>query len=177
MSCRRRHVRIVWLRPLMGFQTVNSLPAALLNSHEAGCGKPGQSDSGVSIVDGICTNGPFQVQCKAGEALRTYHLAGSLEAEDRIQGTCKVPGGQGQPKPFIPVGQVFDEIPNEDFPNSIVIQIGAQHLQHRRVHERQGIAVGLRHGTCQRWNGSRSTSDSGLRGLLLVALSRWSPRQ
>ena len=121
---------IVWLLPLMGLQTVNSLLAALLNSGEAGCCEPGQSDSGVSLA-GICTNGLFQVRCKAGEALRAYHPAGSFEAEDRIQGTCKIPGGQGQAKPFSPVGQVFDEIPDEDFPNSIVVQIVAQELQHR----------------------------------------------
>ena len=41
---------IVWLLPLMGLQTVNSLLAALLNSGEAGCCEPGQSDSGLFTV-------------------------------------------------------------------------------------------------------------------------------
>jgi hypothetical protein len=53
----------------------------------------GQTAAGVSIGI-LVAEGPLQVQRKTREAFGTHHLAGGFEAEDRIECTVQVPGGQ-----------------------------------------------------------------------------------
>jgi hypothetical protein len=69
-------------------------------------------------------------------------LAGGLEAEDRVQRTSQIPGSQGHAQLFSPVGQLRDEVLNEDLPNPfIVIEFVTEPIQLGLIQEGQGVPV------------------------------------
>jgi hypothetical protein len=107
----------------------------LLDAAQVVHGQPRQGNSWVTNPDTF-TLGRLKIHGQGREAFGAHHLAGGLEAEDRIPGAIGIPGSQRYPQLFDPQRQGGDEVLHKYPPHVVLTEVLAQPVQDYMVQER-----------------------------------------